>query len=157
MGVLSFCTDLAEDRNGRPHIAYMFNMHVYGEPISPEAEPGGMWSAWRDVSSGAWTKEWVGEQGIAGFTTCDDVLRLFLAGNGAIQVRVWSEKARSWGRHEPVLKRGDFSKGPGFLDTLSAGSGCVKAPGPVIVTDTTIEDNDAKYCVTWALFITEKN
>ena len=151
MGTLAFCTDLAEDDQGRPHLAFMYNTHVYGDPLPANAGPAGLWHAWRDAATHAWTTARLGESGIAGFTTAGEALRVFLAGNGAVLRRTWRATEREWTDPETVVPIGKAPSGPGFFDTLSASSGGPRAPGPAFISDGTLKENDKNLCITWAV------
>jgi hypothetical protein len=151
MGTLSFCTDLAEDTQGRPHLAFMHNTHVYGDPLPSGAGTAGLWHAWRDSTAGTWTTARLGEPGIAGFTTAGGELRAFLSGNGAVACRTWRETGRDWTPPESVVAIGQAPSGPGFLDTLSTSSGGSDAPGPAIISDGSIIENGKTLCTTWTV------
>jgi hypothetical protein len=151
MGTLSFCTDLAEDPQGRPHLAFMYNTHVYGGPLPADAGTPGLWHAWRDAGAGTWTTARLGEPGIAGFTAEAGILNVFLAGNGAIACRTWHDAEKAWSEPAPVVPIGNAPSGPAFLDTLSASSGGPGAAGPAFISDGSIKANDKTLCLTWAV------
>jgi hypothetical protein len=148
-GIVTFCTDLAEDSQGVVHLTYMFNTHAYGEPPAADAEPAGLWHAWRDSAKSAWNSRRAGEQGISGFATVGGTLRLYLAGNGAILCREWNPEANAWSDPKPVVSAGMVPNGPGFVDVLSSGSGSIAPPGPAIITDAVVEEDGVKRNVTW--------
>jgi hypothetical protein len=151
MGTVCFCTDLAEDEQGQPHLAFMHNMHVYGGPLPAGAGMPGLWHARRGNDARGWILAPLGEPGIAGFTTAGGKLCAFLAGNGAVLRRTWRETEKDWSAPEPMVAIGRAPSGPGFLDTLSASSGGPDAPGPAFISDGPIKENGKTLCATWAI------
>jgi len=151
MGTECFCTDLAEDAQGRPHLAYMHNIRVYGDPLPEGAGQPGLWHAWREGGADGWRSGRLGDPGIAGFTTAGGTLNAFLAGNGAILQRSWREVEKDWSAPAPVVAMGQAPSGPGFMDTLSASSGGPEAPGSAIISEGSVKEGDKTLCLTWAV------
>jgi hypothetical protein len=153
MGHNAYATDMLVDGEGRVHVAYMWNRHVYGDPL-PEGSPdAGSYHSWRDPEAPAWHRIRLGPVGITGLFVEGKRLTAVTQRAGTLTPLQWSADGKQWQEQPPLTDANTLPVPPGFFDVLSRSSGSIIPGGVPIVGDGLLPEEEGKprERVLWAL------
>lgn len=158
MGTLAYAMDATEDASGRPHIVYMWNRRVYGDPLPADAEPEGAYHAWREQGTGAWKHDRVSECTLVGLFPEGRTVGAIAAVAGKHTQFQWQSAEKGWKTLGDISVAGDVQPGSSFLDVMSLASGSRLGKGHIaVVTDRLLPSEQGKpqTRVLWSLLPAE--
>lgn len=133
MGHVTYAMDMQVDPAGDVHILYQGNRRLYGPPKDPEAQPSGVFHAWRKTATACWSQSRVGPEGMAALSIRGKDVEVFLSGNGAIGRYQWENGSTRWSLRENSWAQGTLPGAPGFMDMVSPNSGSVSGRTAAVV------------------------
>ncbi|MBW7862839.1 MAG: BNR-4 repeat-containing protein [Candidatus Hydrogenedentes bacterium] len=137
VGHNAFAMDFLADKQGRCHLLFNWNQHVYGDPLPAGMSEAGLYYAWRDPATEKWRETRLGPVSTAGFLELGEELVVVTAQNGIYRLNSREQNSETG----TTLWEPDSIAGiPGFIDTLSRASGSVSPEGVALVMDSLLPD-----------------
>jgi hypothetical protein len=135
IGHTAYAMDMITDAAERVHVIYMWNHHVYGEPLPVGAPEEGTYHAVRDPQMGEWARTRVGNLCISGLYRDNEGVLVVMQTGGALAPARWRAVEQRWREGPPLCHVTEMPAAPGFMDILSTASGSDMGPGLAVVCD----------------------
>jgi hypothetical protein len=123
VGHNAYALDMHVDRMRSVHVVYMWNRHVYGEPLPAGRPSAGTYHSVRDGLSRQWRRMRLAPVCIAGFHQAGLTVQVVTQEGGALMRRDWDLGTQTWVNPAELLAAGAAPTGPGFMDVITTSSG----------------------------------